>query len=59
MLNALMNLNAANNTGKTLKLRTWRWGKLGGRLGGKRSADGVVIDLPDGKSRNGPPGRSG
>ena len=53
MLNALMNLNAANNTGKTLKLRTWRWGKLGGRLGGKRSADGVVIDLPDGKSRNG------
>ena len=53
ILNALMNLNAANNTGKTLKLRTWKWGKLGGRLGGSRSADGVIIDLPDGLSNDG------
>ena len=53
MLNALMNLNAANNAGKTLKLRTWKWGKLGGRLGGSRSADGVIIDLPDGRSNSG------
>ena len=53
MINALLNLNAANNAGRSLKLRTWPWGKLGKRLGGSRSADGVIIDLPDGRSRNG------
>jgi hypothetical protein len=53
MINALLNSNAVNNTGKTLKLRTWPWGKVGKRLGGSRSADGVIIDLPDGRSRNG------
>lgn len=53
MINALLNLNAANNAGKTLKLRTWPWGKVGKRLGSSRSADGVIIDLPYGKSRNG------
>lgn len=53
MLNALLNMNAVNTTGRTLKLRTWRWGKLGRRLGGSRSADGVIIDLPDGRSKGG------
>lgn len=53
MLNALMNMNALNNAGKGLKLRTWKWGKLGNRLGSSRSADGVIIDLPDGKSPSG------
>jgi hypothetical protein len=53
MINALLNLNAENNGGKKMKLRTWPWGKVGKRLGGSRSADGVIIDLPDGRSRNG------
>ncbi len=53
MLNALMNMNAVNNRGAGLKLRTWKWGKLGNRLGSGRSADGVIIDLPDGRSPSG------
>jgi serine/threonine protein kinase len=53
MINALLNLNAENSGGKMMKLRTWPWGKLGKRLGSTRSADGVVIDLPDARSANG------
>ena len=54
MLNALMNLNALNRgQGLKFKLRRWRWGKLGNRLGSARSADGVIIDLPDGRSPSG------
>lgn len=53
MINALLNSNATNGTGKSLKLRTWPWGRVGRRLGGGRSADGVIIDLPDGRSKGG------
>ena len=53
MINALLNMNATNSTGKHTKLRTWKWGKLGNRLGSGRSADGVIIDLPYSKSTDG------
>lgn len=48
VINALMNLNAEDlTTGMIKPLRSWQWGRLGKRLGSVRSADGIVIDLPD------------
>lgn len=49
IINALMNLNGADEiTGMMVSpLRSWKWGRLGKRLGSVRSADGIVFDLPD------------
>jgi serine/threonine protein kinase len=48
-INALLNLDAENMTTGIIHspVRSWPWGKLGKRLGTFRSADGVVLDLPD------------
>ena len=32
-------------------VQNWPWGPFGTRLGSKRSADGVIFDLPQGRSR--------
>ena len=49
IINALMNLDGADETtGMVISpLRSWKWGRLGKRLGSVRSADGIVFDLPD------------
>jgi serine/threonine protein kinase len=57
ILNALLNLNSVNFSGQELipigSLRKWKWGALGRRLGTKKSADGVVLDLPYARAPDG------